>query len=334
MELRDIPVPVPSGGEYLIKIETCGICGSDLEGFLGKTGRRTAPMIMGHEFAGVIIKKPIGSVFETGRKVVVFPKLFCGECEACKGGAANLCRRAGFLGVFDCNGAMTEYMCVNEKYLLPYNGISAGAASMTEPAAVAYSAVSKLSDIQIGSARNILVVGAGTIGLLALLWLKYRGADRVIVSDPCVYRLELARRMGADAVLNPADSGFEENISELTNCLMCDISVEAVGVSSGAQGSLDALKSGGCSIWIGNAAKMVSVNMQSIVTKQLQIKGSFIYSLNDFKTCLKLLSEKAIDINPIITHHMDLSQGTAAFEQLRGNVDGKTVKIILTNFYN
>jgi threonine dehydrogenase-like Zn-dependent dehydrogenase len=330
MELRDIPVPEPRDGEYLIKVEACGICGSDVEGFLGKTGRRTPPMIMGHEFAGVVEKTPPGGAHKAGSKVVVFPKLFCGECETCKKGLVNLCPRAKFFGVIDYDGAMTEYVCVKEKYLIPYAGAGADAASMTEPAAVAYGAVSKLTDAQIAEARNILVVGAGTIGLLTLCWLKYRGAKRVICSDASDHRLELASRMGADAVLNPSKCEFEKKISDLTDGEMCDVSLEAVGISPTAQASVDALKSSGRAVWIGNAEKMVSVNMQSVVTKELHISGSFIYSFEDFKTCAALLSEKAIDVAPVITHRMDLAKGVEAFGMLCDNKDGKAVKVILT----
>ena len=331
MELRDIPVPEPKHDEYLIKIEACGICGSDVEGFLGKTGRRTAPMIMGHEFAGIVEKAPEGGVYQTGSKVTVFPKLYCGECEMCKKGLVNLCPRAKFFGVMDFNGAMTEYIGVKEKYLIPYSGVGADVASMAEPVAVAYSAVSQITCEQMAEARNILVVGAGTIGLLTLCWLKYRGAKRIICSDSSDYRLELALRIGADAVVNPLKCEFEQKISELTDGRMCDISMEAVGVSPTAQASVDALNNSGRAIWIGNAVKMVSVNMQSIVTKELKISGSYIYSFEDFKTCIALLSEKAIDVKQIITHRMGMGRGVDAFETLCDNKEGKAVKIILTN---
>lgn len=328
MELRDIPVPVPKNDEYLIRIDACGICGSDVEGFLGKTGRRVPPMIMGHECAGTV-ERTGGELYATGDKVVIFPKFYCGECAVCAKGLYNLCPHADFLGVMSFDGAMTEYVCVKEEYLIPYAGISPDEASMAEPVAVSYSAVSKLTDEQIASARNILVVGAGTIGMLAMLWLKYRGAKRVIISDASDYRLTLAKRMGADAVLNPLGCDFSKKISELTDGSMCDISVEAVGISPTAQSSVDALKDAGVSIWIGNAAKMVSVNMQSIVTKELQIKGNYVYSPEDFKTCVKLLSERAIDVSPVITHRMSLEDGVEAFELLRNNKDGKAIKIVL-----
>lgn len=322
---------MPKPDEYLIRVEACGICGSDVEGFQGKTGRRVAPMIMGHEFAGVIEQAPAGGALEPGRKVTVFPKLFCGECETCKKGLVNLCPNSDFLGVMARNGAMTEYVCVREPYLIPYSNIPAHIASLTEPAAVSYSAIAKLSDRQIAEAKNILLIGAGTIGLFALLWLKYRGAKRVIVSDACDFRLELATRMGADDVINPANGAFEKELMDLTGGELCEISVEAVGMSATAQTSVDALNNAGTSIWIGNAAKMVSVNMQRIVTKELKIIGNYIYSFDDFVKCAHLLSESAIDASPIITHQMDLSRGVEAFDLLLNNRDGKAVKVILTN---
>jgi threonine dehydrogenase-like Zn-dependent dehydrogenase len=140
--------------------------------------------------------------------------------------------------------------------------------------------------------------------------------------------------MGADALINPTKCDptkceFERKTAELTDGAMCDISVEAVGISSTAQASVDALKNAGRSIWIGNAAKMVSVNMQSIVTKELQIIGNYIYSFEDFKRCVSLLSEKAIDVTPIITHRMDMGMGVEAFDMLRHNEGGRAVKVVL-----
>ncbi len=332
MAMRDIPVPQPKADEYLVRIDACGVCGSDFEGFLGKTGRRIAPMIMGHECAGTIVEAPAGGMLELGRPVVIFPKFFCGTCPTCLSGKQNLCPNAKFMGVMDFDGAMTEYVCVREEYLVPYYGVGADVASLAEPAAVAYNGVAKLSDAQIHDAESILLVGAGTIGLLALLWLKYRGAKRVIVSDASDFRLSLARRMGADDTINPMTCGdFEAAIAAMTDGAMCDLSVEAVGISATAQASIDALKLAGTAVWIGNAAKMVSVNMQYVVTKELCIKGNYIYSPEDFRTCVKLLSEQAIRADALITHHLNMSRGVEAFELLKNNKDGTTVKVILTN---
>lgn len=331
MEVRDIPVPSPKEDEYLIKIHACGVCGSDVEGFLGKTGRRIEPMIMGHECAGVIEKAPINGKYKAGESVAIFPKLFCGECENCKSGRANLCANGEFLGVLTRDGAMTEYIALAEQYLIPYSGIGADIASLAEPAAVSYNGVFKLSDDEIAASNNILVVGAGTIGIMALLWLKYRGARRVTVSDATNFRLELAKQMGADEAINTVKEDFLSKAQVLTNGAMFDISIEAVGISATALASIEALKMAGRSIWIGNAAKMVSVDMQHIVTRELNIQGNYIYSFEDFTECVRLLSAKAIDPKPLITHHMEMSEGDKAFYMLKNNEGGKAVKIVLEN---
>lgn len=331
MELGDIAMPEPDADEYQIHIDACGVCGSDLEGFLGKTGRRTPPMIMGHECAGTITKAPATGKYQVGAKVVIFPKLYCGECEACKTGKVNLCDKP-FLGALTCNGGMTEYLCLKESYLIPYTGVDADIASLAEPAAVAYGGVYKLSDETIRNAEHVLVVGAGTIGLLSLLWLKYRGAKHILVSDASDIRLGLARQMGANETINPTTSDFLTEVGNLTGNQMCDISIEAVGIEPTAQSSLMALKVAGHAVWIGNAAPMVAVNMQKIVTTELNIQGSYLYSLSDFETCVRLLAEKAIDPQPLITHRMDMSKGGEAFHLLtQGNGDGKAVKVVLVN---
>lgn len=330
VEMRDIPKPQPGEGEYLIRITACGVCGSDYEGFLGKTGRRTPPLIMGHEFAGVVEQGIPGGKYAPGSQVVVFPKLYCGVCPDCRRGAVNLCADAKLLGCVDCDGAMTEYCCIPEQFLIPFTGDSAVAA-MAEPTAVAYNGVYKISEEALKQAEHILVVGAGTIGLLAMLLLKYRGAKHVIVSDMSDYRLELAKSMGADAVLSPAAGDFEEGISRLTNGAMCDLSIEAVGISPTAANSLLALRRSGTAIWIGNAAKDVTINMQRVVTTELTINGSYIYSKKDFDDSVALLAEGAIDIKPLLSEYLPLERGAEAFEMLGNNKDGRIVKIIITN---
>lgn len=331
-EIREIPVPVPKKDEYLIHIDACGICGSDVEGFLGKTGRRIPPMIMGHECAGTIKKTPEGGKLSPGTRVAIFPKFYCGECPTCLSGKVNICPNADFLGVMDFDGAMTEYVCAKEQYLIPYEGDDAAAASMTEPAAVSYNAIDKLTDEEIKNAENILLIGAGTIGLLALLWLKYRGAGRVIVSDASEYRRKLSEKLGADLTIDPLScADFEKKISEVTDGKMCDISVEAVGISPTAQNSIEALKPSGIAVWVGNASKMVSINMQYVVTKEIEIRGNYIYTAENFEKCVHLLSQKAIDVEPVISEHMPMEKGAEAFNMLINNKDGRLVKIILEN---
>jgi threonine dehydrogenase-like Zn-dependent dehydrogenase len=329
--MRDIPPPVAGPGQYLIKIRSNGICGSDFEGYLGKTGRRTAPMIMGHEFSGIIEEAPAGGRFKSGQRVVVFPKPFCGACDFCKKGLFNVCPSAGFmLGVMSVNGSMTEYIAVDEKYLIPFAAtLSFREAAMTEPLAVAYRSVYKISDQEISDAEYCMVIGAGTIGLLVVALLKLRGARNIIVSDATDFRLTTAMKMGADQTINSRATDFLDRVKEITGGKMCDFAIEAVGIAPTAANSLDCLRIGGTVVWVGNAQKMVEVNMQKIVTTELTIKGNYIYDFAGFTASVRLLEEKKIDLGPLMTNVYPLDDGVKAFKDLENNRDGKMLKVFL-----
>lgn len=330
MEMRDIPVPDPGRDHYLVRVEANGICGSDVEGFLGKTGRRTPPLIMGHEVSGSIERAPEEGHLAVGTRVVIFPKPFCGTCEYCKQGLVNVCQAGICMGVLDAPGSMTEYLAVEEKYLIPFDdSLSYEVAAMTEPLAVAYRAVGKISDEELGTARHVMVIGAGTIGLLALALLKLRGAKHVLVSDASDYRLGVARTMGADVLVNPVNSDPVAVVREATGSHMVDICIEAVGIQASAATSLDVLRIGGTAIWIGNAQKLVGVNMQKIVTTELVIRGNYVYDFESFVASLRLLEQHKISVDPLLTHRFSLEEGVEAFDRLAHNRDGKMLKVVL-----
>ena len=330
LELRDVPEPVPGEGEYLIKIEACGICGSDYEGYLGKTNRRIAPMVMGHEAAGIVAKAPAGGRYPVGTKVAVFPNFYCGVCDLCRNGLTNNCVSGTFLGILTYDGCMAEYIVMPEKFLIPFDdSLSYATAAMVEPLAVALDAVSKVSDDELRQADYTIVVGGGTIGLLVLMMLKRRNAGFVIVSDTFDFRLDLAKKLGADATINPTKEDFSNAVSRITGGKMCSLALEAVGFSATAQSSIEALKPAGLAVWIGNAQKMVEVDMQRIVVTELKVQGTHIYTLDEFKQCLALLSEAALDLSPLITDSYALEDAAAAFHALEENADGKRLKIML-----
>ncbi|MDR2489911.1 MAG: alcohol dehydrogenase catalytic domain-containing protein [Spirochaetaceae bacterium] len=333
MELRDIPEPSPGAGEYRIRVKANGICGSDFEGYLGKTGRRTPPLIMGHEVSGIVEKVPAGGRLAEGQPVVVFPKPFCGECEFCRAGMENVCPSGICMGVMNVNGSMTEYITAAEKYLLPFDRekLSFAEAALAEPLAVAYRSVHKISDAMVAASKHCVVIGAGTIGLLIIALLKMRGAQGIIACDAQDFRLDTAGRLGACAVVNVRKGDFAETITAITGGALCDFSFEAVGIGPAAASSLDALKIGGTAVWVGNAAKIIEVNMQKIVTTELTIRGNYVYNFADFKASLKLLESKKIDVHPLMTHTYKLEDGVRAFKDLENNRDGKMLKVFLNS---
>jgi 2-desacetyl-2-hydroxyethyl bacteriochlorophyllide A dehydrogenase len=330
LELREVPMPVPASHEYLVKIEACGICGSDFEGYLGKTNRRIAPMAMGHEAAGTIVQTPPGGLYPVGADVAVFPNFYCGTCDVCKAGLTNNCVNGTFLGILTYNGCMAEYIVAPEKYLLPFGPtLSHETAAMVEPLAVALDAVSKISDDEIQKSAFTIVVGGGTIGLMVLLMLKRRKAGHVIVSYTFDYRLDKKTKMGADALINPTKEDFADAVRRITGGRMCSLALEAVGFTATAQSSLDALRPGGVAVWVGNAQKIIEIDMQKIVTTELTVRGTHIYKLDEFKECLEILASGEMDVSPLITDRYDLKDGIEAFRALKDNGDGKKLKVML-----
>ena len=234
-ELADLAAPEPTPGEILIQVAACGICGSDVHGYDGSSGRRVPPIVMGHEAAGTIAALGKGVTgFSVGNRVTFDSTVYCGECAYCCRGEINLCDRGQVLGV-SCGdyrraGAFAELIAVPARivYRLPDNFVFAEAA-MLEAVAVALHAVSLVPVPPGGSA---LVVGAGTIGVLVQQALRARGCARVFVTDLDDVRLQRSRDLGATATIT-AGADFSDELLRLTNGTGVDIAVEAVGNNAG-----------------------------------------------------------------------------------------------------
>ena len=323
MKIAQQPEPGPKENQVKLKICYTGICGSDVHGYLGTTGRRTAPMIMGHEFSAEVIE--IGrevKKYKPGDRVTVFPVYSCGECDNCKDGAVNVCDNRKFMGTLSDNGAFAEYMCCEEEnlYLLP-DALDDKTGALIEPFAVAYAAVRKTLPLE---GKNVMIIGSGTIGLLILVIAKHFGAKNLIVSDLSDNRLQAAAQFGADLIIN---SGQEDMDGVLKahgwrNCI--DIVFEAVGTTPTAQSSIEYIRNRGTVIWVGNSARMINIDMQQVVTRELKILGTYIYQKKDYTDSIELLAEKKIDISGFISQIVDMDGAESVFKQLAA---GDTTKI-------
>lgn len=328
LKWEEIPDVSPGEGEVLIKVKAVGICGSDVHGYLGITGRRTPPMVMGHEFSGIVAAVGAGvTSVKSGDRVAPYPVVFCGECEFCRQGKVNICLNKTAFGVLDCNGAMAEYISVPAKLVFKLSDdVSYSVGSMIEPMAVAYRGVNNAGDL---SGKNVLIVGAGTIGLLALAIVKMRNPARIFVSDLSDNRLAVAANMGADFTINPGASDFEATIKSETGGSGVDVAFEAVGATPTVQQAMSALKIGGTAVWIGNSAKMIQVNMQEIVTRELKVVGTFLYTFREFGEVVELLNSGKINVEPMISLETPMENGPALFARLAKD-PGPLIKVILT----
>ena len=320
LSLVERRTPEPRRGEVLLRVRACGICGSDVHGYLGITGRRIAGYSMGHEFSAEVAalgegtqKRPIG------QRVIVQPINACGHCAYCRGGKNNLCPDRTLLGVLDVQGAMAEYVCVPEKLLVPMaDSCSFSTGALAEPFAVAYSAVEKVKDYE---SKTVLIIGAGMIGLCILEMLKIKGPEKIILSDLSEARLQRAKARGADEVINPRSEDYEKRIAQLTDCRMCDITFEAVGTEGAANQSIRALRKDGVSVWTGVSQHEIRIDMHDVVTCQRTIVGSMNYTRQEFTETVRLLESGRLQTEGLISREISLEQAAEYFEELHRNPD-------------
>ncbi|MCB0085721.1 MAG: zinc-binding dehydrogenase, partial [Caldilineaceae bacterium] len=250
MPLRNMPAPTPGPNEVLIEVKAVGICGSDVHGYTGSTGRRTAPMIMGHEFSGVISSVGAGVTLAKPGDAVVPTPMF----------PFNNIGQRKVLGVFSTNGAYADQVVVHESMVLPKpDHVTFQQAAMCEPLSIAMHALSRTP---VKQGDTVVVVGAGTIGMLAMLAARLKGAGRVIMTDMSPHRLEMAEEMGADLTINIKEQDPVQTVIDYTNGVGVDCAVEAVGITPAVQQAHKMTSNGGHITWIGNSDKMIEVDMQ------------------------------------------------------------------------
>ncbi len=329
LNYTDVPDVSPAPGEVKLRIKACGICGSDVAGYQGLTGRRLEPMIMGHEFCGEVAECAEGvQKLKPGDLVAVYPVNFCGECEMCRKGDVHLCLNKRSYGVLAENGAFAEYLCVPEKCCFPVaDGVSPVIGSLMEPLAVAYRGVGHLGDL---SGKSVFLAGTGTIGLLAMVCAKIKGAGKIFVSDMDDDRLKVAQSLGADVIINPSKNDPKEVVLEHTNGMGVDCAIEAVGIAPTVQQVMSVLRFSGKAVWIGNNRKMIEMNMQEVVTRELQIFGSFLYGYKEFGEVVGLLNDGKLNVKPLISKEIRLDEAAAYFEKLKNHEDN-LIKVVVVD---
>jgi len=335
LQLVDLPVPSPAADEVLIQVAACGICGSDVHGFDGSTGRRIPPLVMGHEAAGVVAAVGTAvAAFAIGERVTFDSTISCGNCRFCKDGAINLCDRREVLGVscgdYRRNGAFAEYVAVPARIVYPLpDSLSFADAAMIEAVSVALHAVGLTAPAKGSSA---MVVGAGMIGLLILQSLRAAGCGNIIVTDIDAGRLEMAKKLGATEIIQagPESSSDEvaARVSELTGGHGVDLVVEAVGTAATVRTAIESARKGATITLVGNLAPEVPLPLQIVVTRQLRLQGSCA-SAGEYPQAMELMAKKTIDVAPMLSAIAPLTEGASWFERLYSR-EANLMKVVLT----
>jgi L-iditol 2-dehydrogenase len=330
LELADVERPTLGPTDVLVRVAACGICGSDVHGYDGSSGRRAPPVIMGHEAAGTIAE--VGSAVNTaqvGDRVTFDSTIFCGKCDACRRGDVNLCTSRRVLGVscpdYRQHGAFAEFVAVPQHILhrlpkdLPFEH-----AAFIEPVSVAVHAVERLR-VKLG--ERAVVVGSGMIGLLVIQALRHAGCAHMVAVDLDQRRLALAKELGATHIVNPKQTDAVQTVMEQTHSDGVDLAVEVVGNAPALSTAIGCVRRGGRIGLIGNLAVEVPFPLQTVVTRELTLVGSCA-SAGEYPRAIELVASGAIRVAPLITAVAPLAEGARWFERLYAGEPG-AMKVIL-----
>ena len=324
IEIREVPMPEVKEGEALLKVKYVGICGADVASYTGNQPFTTYPRIPGHEFSAEIVEIPENDKgLKVGDIVTCNPYFNCGECYSCQRGYVNCCTDNQTMGV-QRDGAFCEYIAMPVERIFDGKGLSAKELALIEPFSISQHAVSRAT---IKKSDTVLVLGAGPIGLFALIAAKQL-CKKIVVADILDNRLELAKEYGADAVVNTKTQSLEEFTKEFTQGNGFDVCIEACGAPETFLGCIDACAFAGNIILIGNGKRETSFIHSIILKKELNIHGSRNALKDDFINNIDLVASGKADIMKMVSGVYEMNDAISAFEALKNN-DGTLAKLLI-----
>jgi len=330
LELVDMPVPEIGPDDVLVRVRACGICGSDVHGYDGSTGRRRPPLIMGHEAAGEV--SAFGANvkdLKAGDRVTFDSTVYCGKCFFCTRGEVNLCDDRQVVGVapveYRRHGAFAEFVSVPRRiiYRLP-DSFPFEHAALIEAVSIGVHAVS-ITPVKLG--YTAVMVGVGMIGSVTLQAAKAAGCTRIIAVDVDDIKLERARAIGATDTLNSKNADVKKAVLEMTDGHGADVGFESVGYSSSVATAIHAVRKGGTVTLIGNLSPDIELPLQYVVTRQIRLQGSCA-SCGEYPQCIDLMAKGIIKVAPLISAVAPLADGPSWFDRLY-NHEPNLVKVVL-----
>jgi L-iditol 2-dehydrogenase len=330
LAIEEWPTPNLEPNEVLVRVAACGICGSDVHGVDGSTGRRVPPIIMGNEAAGQIVACGAAVTgWQTGDRVTFGCVIHCAACFYCRRGELELCENRRWLGVsipgFRKHGAFAEYVAVPQQILfrIPQE-LTYERAAMMEPLTIAAHALART---QLALYDTVVVVGTGMIGLLVVQLVKLSGASRIVAVDIDDRRLELASHFGATDLLRSHRDDVPAAVRALTGGRGADVTFEVVGTGATVALAIACTRKGGSLTLIGNLAPTIEVPLQEIVLGELTLRGTTNAS-TEWDACLQMLSCGAVNVDALVSAVAPLAEGVEWFDRLRRAEPG-LMKVIL-----
>ena len=324
IEIREVPMPEVKAGEALLKVKYVGICGADVASFTGNQPFTTYPRIPGHEFSAEIVSIPENDKgLKPGDIVTCNPYFNCGECYSCKRGFVNCCTDNQTMGV-QRDGAFCEYIAMPIERIYPGGGLSAQELALIEPFSISQHAISRAT---IKKTDKVLVVGAGPIGLFALLAAKQL-CSQIVVSDILDNRLDLAKEYGADAVINVHTHSLSAFVEEFTDGNGFDVCIEACGAPETFLECINSAAFAANIILIGNGKKETNFLHSILLKKELNIHGSRNALKADFLNNIDLVATRKADVMKMVSGIYEMEEALDAFKALANN-DGTLAKLLI-----
>ena len=307
----------PGPGEVRIHVQQIGICGSDIHVWHGSHPFTPYPVIQGHEFMGLVdaIGADVENAPPIGSKVTALPQIVCGHCNPCKKGRFNICENLKVRG-FQADGCGREYYNIPAERLvrLP-DDFSPDQGAFVEPVSVAVHSCNRAGDL---TGRNVVVLGAGTIGNLIAQVAKVRGAAKVLITDIADYRLDVAKQCGVDFAINTAQQSLKDATAAVFGDGGFDLAFEAAGVEASLASAVKSIEKGGMVLIVGVYGKPPVVDMGVVGEHEIVLAGSMMYWRDDWEEAVKLLAS-SITITPLVSRHFPFSEWTEAYGYIDKN---------------
>ncbi len=315
LEIQEPPEPAGDSLQCVVRVRASGICGSDLDGFLGKSKKRIPPLVLGHEFSGEVVADcEAARSLRQGQRVAVYPLVSCGHCRYCQTRRHHICPTRKVFGL-DFDGGLAEFVSVPHKCLFPMpEHMSFVEGALVEPLANALHVLSRCESVQ---GATGVVFGGGLIGMFTLWAAKHAGAARVAVVDVNARRLRRLSALNPNLVVDASRMDPVSALMEWTGGAGVDFAIDATSNPETRAHSVRCLAPGGTAVWIGLSGDTAEVDARAIVTREIEIKGSYAYGFDDFGRALAILSEKTFPVDAVVSRAA-LDDGQAVFEDLAG----------------
>jgi len=312
LALEELPDPAPNAGEVVIRVDACGVCGSDVHGFAGRSRIRNPPMVMGHEFVGHVCEVGAGVVDRhIGERVVVLPVIGCGECRLCRGGRPNICPERRLVGGH-LPGAFANKVKVPARATYPVRAsLSDAVAVLVEPMS---NAVHMLSLGEFRVHQDVVVLGAGTLGLLTVALAVAGGARQVLVTDLNPHRLEVAVALGAQVTLLASDDRALANIRDATDGGPMLV-IDTAGFTASRRQAIEVVRPGGIVVLLGTGEAASELPVQDVINREISLRGSYSSTEEEFRRALEFMTDTGIDSESWV-QSVRLQEGPAYFSRL------------------